>query len=299
MKVLFPTIFEKFSFGILRELIKFKKAGLKEIVFLYVIEPEKVIVPKTGELLKSEIEKEKKKAEEGFKKWKLLLEEYGIEASYHVKMGKAVEKILETAIEENVDLVILGHRKRRSFFGILFSSLGSTALTFIKVTAFPVLVFPSTFKELEKVNIFENIIVATDLSKNSFRTLEYILKFQPLIDNVTVVHVLKNRDNISEIEEKLKEIVEHIKSTGIKEATYEIIQNDEPADAILDLAQEKNATSIAMGIIGTHEEKRMKYNLFWFGSVAQKVTDDADIPVLLVPPEREAKKIEELVEDED
>ncbi|WP_457567647.1 universal stress protein [Desulfurobacterium sp.] len=299
MKVLFPTIFEKFSFGILRELIKLKKAGLKEIVFLYVIEPEKVIVPKTGELLKSELEKEKKKAEEGFRKWQLLLEEHGIEASYHVKMGKAVEKILETAIEENADLVILGHRKRRSFFGILFSSLGSTALTFIKVTAFPVLVFPSTFKEHEKVNIFENILIATDLSKNSFRTIEYILKFQPLIDRATIIHVIKNGEENPSIKEKLSEIESHLKSSGIKEVQYKILHNDEPADAILDEAQNQNATSIAMGIIGTHEEARMKYNLFWFGSVAQKVTDDADIPVLLVPPEREAKKIEELVEEEE
>ncbi|WP_022847469.1 MULTISPECIES: universal stress protein [unclassified Desulfurobacterium] len=299
MKVLFPTIFEKFSFGILRELIKLRKAGLKEIVFLYVIEPEKVIVPKTGELLKSELEKEKQKAEEGFKKWQLLLEEYGIEASYHVKMGKAVEKILETAIEENADLVILGHRKRRSFFGILFSSLGSTALTFIKVTAFPVLIFPSTFKEHEKVSIFEKIIIATDLSKNSFRMIEYILKFQPLIDGITVVHVLKNGSESTEIEEKLKEITDHIKSSGVKNVSYKILRNDEPADAILNEAQNENATLIAMGIIGTHEEKRMKYNLFWFGSVAQKVTDDADIPVLLVPPEREAKTIEELIEDEE
>ncbi|WP_456397319.1 universal stress protein [Desulfurobacterium sp.] len=297
MKVLFPTIFEKFSFGILKEIIKLKEAGLEEVIFLYVVELEKVIVPKTGELLKSELEKEKKKAAEGFRKWQLLLEEYGIKAKYYVKLGKAVEKILETALDENVDLVILGHRKRRSFLGILFSSLGSTALTFIKVTAFPVLVFPSTFKEHEKVSIFEKIEIATDLSKNAYRTVEYILKFKPLIKKVIVTHVLKTKDNIEQVENKLKEIIEHLKAEGIKEASYKLIEHTDPADAILESAQEENVNLIAMGIIGTHEEERMKYNLFWFGSVAQKVADDADIPVLLVPPERETEKIRKMLKN--
>ncbi len=297
MKVLFPTTFEKFSFGILKEIIKLKETGLEEVIFLYVVELEKVIVPKTGELLESELEKEKKRAEEGFRKWQLLLEEYGVKAKYYVKLGKAVEKILETAIKEDVELVILGHKKRKSFLGILFSGLGSTALTFLKVTAFPVLVFPSTFKEHEKISIFEKIEVATDLSKNSFRTLEYILKFKPLIEKIVVSHVLKDKDKKVEVEEKLQKIVEQLKTAGIKEATYKLIEHQEPADAILEAAQEENANLLAMGIIGTHEEERMKYNLFWFGSVAQKVTDDADIPVLLVPPERETEKIKEMLKN--
>ncbi len=287
MRVVFPTLFEEFSFKVLEELVKLKPCGLKEIHFLYVIEPEKVIVPKTGEILKSEVEKLRNKALSVFKKWETFLHERGIKAFYTVEIGKPVERILLKASQVKADLVVMGHRKRRGIFGIIFSSLGSNALTLIKITTFPVLVFPSTYDFRDRESIFERPLLALDLSKNSELVVEYLCRFSPLIKDAKIIHVLKD-EPLELVKEKFKRLSLKFLNHSVS-CSFEVFEGN-PSDEIIKVAEREKRTLIAMGIIGRHEEERRRYNLFWFGSVAQKVTDDSDVPVLLVPPER--KRIE-------
>jgi len=201
-KVLFSSKLNEKDILFLKNITPLKQVGLQEVVFLYVIEPELVVVPKTGDLLKDEIEKLKKSAISKFKEWSKYLEEFNIKTKFYILIGKPAEKILEVAEKEDVSLITVIYKKHRSFFKFFLPGLGSTALTLFKVTYLPVIVFPYDFTE-EK-NVFSDILVAVDFSKNSEDVINYIVNLKPLVKRVVLTYITKkSTDDMEEIKTKL------------------------------------------------------------------------------------------------
>jgi len=290
-KILFPSKFYKNDFIILKNIIPLKEVGLQEVVFLYVIEPELVVVPKTGQLLKDEIEELKKLALAKFKEWSEYLERFNIKTKFYIFVGHPAEKILEVAEKEDVSLITISYKKRRKFFKFFLGGLGSTTLTLLKVVYLPIIVFPYDFAE-EK-NIFSDILIAVDFSKNSENVINYVLNLKPLVKRVILVYVSQedeSTDYIEKVKSKLEEYKNILEKKKI-EAQY-CIYYGKVVEKILEAAKKHNVGLIAMGITGKDEEEKRRFNFLFIGSTAQKVVSLSDLPVLLIPPNREKLVLE-------
>ena len=285
-KLLFPSKLYENDFIVLKNITPLKEVGLQEVVFLYVIEPELVVVPKTGELLKDEIEKLKNIASAKFKEWSEYLEKFNIKTKFYILVGDPAEKILEVSEKENVSLITISYKKRRKFFKFFLSGLGSTTLTLLKVTYFPIIVFPHDFTQ-EK-NIFSDILISIDFSKNSEEVINYVVNLRPLVKRVILVYIADKEESIDKMEEikiKLDAYKDILKEKGIE--TYSYIYYGRVAEKILEAAKKHNVNLIAMGITGKDEEEKKRFNFFFIGSTAQNVVNLSDLPVLLIPPKRE------------
>jgi nucleotide-binding universal stress UspA family protein len=78
-----------------------------------------------------------------------------------------------------------------------------------------------------------------------------------------------------DVDATLREAVEEIQSAGLEVATY--AREGDPADAILDVAEEQNADLIVVGNKGMTGAKR-----FLLGSVPNKVSHHAPCSVLII-----------------
>ena len=78
-----------------------------------------------------------------------------------------------------------------------------------------------------------------------------------------------------DVEATLKEGAENVEGAGVKAATY--AREGDPADAILDVAEETNADLIVVGNKGMTGTKR-----FLLGSVPNKVSHHAPCSVLII-----------------
>lgn len=284
-KILFPSKFYESDFSALKSILVLKEVGLKEIVFLYVIEPEAVIVPKTGEILKEELERLKKLAQVQFEEWIEFLQKFNINAKSYVLLGEPAEKILELAEKENVDLVVLNHKKKRNFLKFFITGIGSTVLTLLKIICTPVIIFPYPYEEDE--NIFSDVLIAIDFSKNSEEVINYLKNLKPLVKRAVLIHVIENEediDNIEEVKNKLDEYKNILEKEGIN--AYHFIYYGKTYEKIIEAAKEHKVKLVAMGITGKHEEEKRRFDFIFIGSVTQKVVDLSDKPVFLVPPKR-------------
>ena len=245
-KILFSSKLQESDIFFLKNITLLKQVGLQEIVFLYVIEPELIVVPKTGDLLKDEIEKLRNLATSKFKEWSEYLEKFNIKTKSYILIGKPAEKILEVAEKEDVSLITISHKKRRSFFKFFLTGLGSTALILLKVTYLPIIVFPYDF--VEEKNIFSDILVPIDFSKNSEAVLNYIVDLKPLVKRVILTYIFKNKksiDNIEEIKNKLESYKRFLEENKIEAHSY--IYYGKIAEKILEQFLAENVPRSNMG----------------------------------------------------
>jgi nucleotide-binding universal stress UspA family protein len=144
-KVLVPIDFSDYSKSALRYAVNFAKSFNAEIILIYVVEP--VIYPpdfSMGQIAMPSINTEwDDRAKEELQK----LAKSEIVASENVKTiiktGKPFVEIIETAKEENVDLIIIATHGRSGVEHILF---GSTAEKVVRKAPCPVLTLREPFK---------------------------------------------------------------------------------------------------------------------------------------------------------
>ena len=284
-KILFSSKLQESDIFFLKNITLLKQVGLQEIVFLYVIEPELIVVPKTGDLLKDEIEKLRNLATSKFKEWSEYLEKFNIKTKSYVFVGDPAEKIFEVSKKEDISLITMIHKRRRKFLNFLLGGLGSTTLTLLKIIDLPIIVFPHDFNE-EK-NVFSDVLIAIDFSKNSEKIIDYVSNLKPLVKKVILIYVVekeKSVDDIEKIETKLSEYKSGLEKKGIE--TYFHIYYGKIAEKILEAAKKHKVSLIAMGITGKDEEEKRRFNFFFLGSTSQKVVNLSNLPVLLIPPKR-------------
>lgn len=150
--------------------------------------------------------------------------------------------------------------------------------------------------------MFQHILVPLDGSGFSEKALAYALSLADHYHSeLTLVQVIMPAQWMSMLEAETPEMVDRIrlaneskataymkdKVTSLKERGYVVsaeVRESEPiAEAILNTAQ---ANGVDMIVMSTHG--RSGINRWVFGSVAERVVRYADMPVLLVRPEREA-----------
>ncbi len=289
-KILYPTRFEEFSLPILGSIACLQRAGLEEVVLLYVIDTDgfqtevnggvglNLDLIRQGALGKLETLSE-------------ALRTRGIGAKTVISIGPLVPEIIKTAAKENVSLIVAG-RQKRDILGELF--VGSTTDRIIRQAKVPVLVAKyHTLKEVQgKVeeafcnDLFRRILYPTDWSPGADLVKAYLPTLRQVgASEAVVVHVVEelpyeaqylNREAlVKSVEEKMGPLERELQTEGFEVKTY--ILEGKPYREINRLATEEDVSLIVMGFqgLGFVEE------VFW-GSVSQKVVEYSEKPVLVV-----------------
>lgn len=211
-----------------------------------------------------------------------------------VVYGNAADSILEFAQSQKMDLIVMA---THGLSGITRWWLGSVAEKVVSAASTPIMLVQATRPEKHdaiSVKSIERILVPLDGSELGKAALPYAemltLKTGAAIDLLHVVSppgaieasLLTGPDWIKLIqvlqkagEEYLKEVVQQLSERGIK-ASHEVVTG-EPADKIVQYAEAKNVSLIAMSTHG-----RTGLARWVMGSIADKVVHAASVPVWLV-----------------
>ena len=275
-----------------------KKFGT-EIVTLVTVVP----VPYTVERTEFSTDEQRQK----LKAYKKKLEEAGFEARFEIRSGVHFyppTEIIQEAEECGADYIVIANRGHSKVQEML---LGSTATEVLQRSPLPVYLInvevdwhdDDTEKRMLVLSqsaekSMDHILYATDFSETAERAFRVIQSFDSarLVKKVSLIHVQghhyialsdpvslevlteKNREQLNELRNKL--------SDSIREDVEIIITFGTPAKEIVTAAEENNATMIVMGSQGKGFIEK-----FFIGGVSSQVTRISNIPVLLIPAERE------------
>jgi nucleotide-binding universal stress UspA family protein len=128
----------------------------------------------------------------------------------------------------------------------------------------------------------EAVRQATELASAVGGTIHLVSAFEPVGNQRLREERVQAPDDLQwmvnereDVEATLKQASDQIKEAGVKVETYS--RQGDPADAILDVAEEKNADLIVVGNKGMTGAKR-----FLLGSVPNKVSHHAPSSVMII-----------------
>jgi len=288
-KLLFVTKFEELQFDALLSLLDLRKAALSHVVFLNVIQREKVALRRGAGYQKEEEIKLREKANIRFIEWAENLFEQGMEVGVYITVGSLVQQVITAVEKENVDLIVIGPQKKGKLEQ-LYS--GSDITEIIRRAATPVLVYKYLTQDAKITEKpFDRPILATDWSPAGQRAVAYVKGLKNVIKRLDVVHVADEKSlkgdsamavqkTRKESRRKLDEICDMLEADGIEAKSHVYI--GDPASEIEMAARECQATMIIAGISGKSYWKER-----WIGSTPRALAEKSAFPTLLIPPEPE------------
>ncbi len=287
-KLLFVTKFEELWFDALQSLLDQRKLPLSHVVFLNVIEREKVALHRGAGYQKEEEIKLREKANIRFIDWAEHLFEQGLECGVYIVVGSLVQHVVDTARKEDVDLIVIG-RQKKGKLELFYSSSDITEI--IRRAEVPVLVYKYMTQDIKAVESpLKRPLLATDWSPSSWRAVEYLKNLKDAIEQINVVHVaseksLKGSSAMAvqkirkETRQRLEEICDVFEEAGIDARPHVYVGN--PVAEIEKAARDCQSTLIVAGTSG-----KSAWTERWVGSVPKDLAEKSVFPTLLVPPEK-------------
>jgi nucleotide-binding universal stress UspA family protein len=284
--ILFVTTFEDLSFDALQALLELRKTGLDHVVFLNVIEREKVAMRRgTGYNRQEEI-KLREVANIRFIDWAESLFEQGMEVGVYIVVGSLVKQVVKSATNENSDLVVMGPRKTgklKQFFA------GSDLGDILRRTGKPLLVYRYVDERSGAVvHPFDTLVLAVGDVAPDQPSVRAVASLADIASTVHVVHVASEKTLTAssameiqrtrkEARQRLEDICDVLEAAGVSAEPHVYI--GDPAAEIEKAAREFRATMVVLGVggKGSGSVKRL-------GDVATAVAEDGSYPTLLVPP---------------
>jgi nucleotide-binding universal stress UspA family protein len=201
--------------------------------------------------------------------------------------GKDVWAALESILrEDQVDLIVLGTSGRTGLPRLL---LGSTAEEVFRRSPVPVMtVGPSVHGDDRGGARWERVVFASDFTPESLTAAPYAISFAEENDaHLTLLHVIevwgqrkeanKQRLTVAEAMHQLHEIIPPEAGLWCRPET--VVEHGEPAARILEVAKERNADLIVLGIRGT---RHMLTASHLERTITHEIVGHASCPVLTV-----------------
>ncbi len=256
-KMLFVTNFEKLWFDALESLLDLRKSGLNHVVFLHVIEKDKIAMHRGKGYLKEEEVGLKQMADVRFIDWAESIFEKGMECGAYVVVGNYIPKILSTAEAEKANLIVIEAHERTKLEKLYADS---TVLELLRRTKIPVLIHKYMLPSGKtNENPFETPLLATDWSSPCERAMEQIIDIKNSIKKVVVVHVVsedtmkgKSKLELQMLQKENKKRLEEVRTTfeneEIEAETH--LCMGEAVSQIENASREYGATMIVTGTTG-------------------------------------------------
>jgi len=287
-KMLFVTKFEELGFDALRSFLNLRNSALEHVVFVNVIERDRVAMRRGKGYEKDEEIRLREAANIRFIDWAETLFEQGLEVGCYIVVGGLVPEVIKATQKENADLIVIG-RSHKGVIEHLYS--GSDVTELLRRAWTPVLVY----KYLSEIAIsveepFERPLLAIDWSPSSLRAVEYLKVLKDTVQEVHLVHIadekaLKEPSAMAiqktrkEARDKLEEICESFEAAGIKAREHVYI--GDPDDEIEKAAKDCQATMIVLG-----SSAKAAWVEKFLGSTPRKIAEESIYPTLLIPPEK-------------
>jgi nucleotide-binding universal stress UspA family protein len=283
-RLLLATDGSSFSEGAIREAIQLAKQCSSTLSALSVIETN----PEYETIAPQLLERSEKAAREHLETVKAQAKKEGVDCATSILEGEdSYNYIAEEALKSKASMIILGRRGRT---GLKRLAMGSTTARVIGHAPCNVLVVPRAAQIA-----FRNILVATDGSpystaavseaigiakKNKCKLTIIAVVPAELATPTDIEFVATQRELIAEkemhsAEKNAKEVKEAAIKAGVEVQAF--VMTGKPADAIIDIAKEKNADLI---VVGSHGRTGLEKLLM--GSVAERVIVLASCAVLVV-----------------
>jgi len=284
-KLLFVTKFEDLCYDSLNSLLTLRKAGLEHVVFLNVIERDKVAMKRGSGYLKEEEVKLKETANIRFIDWAENLFELGMEVGAYIEVSTLIPEILKAVEKEKPDLIVIG-RSHKGPLEQLYSRSDITELT--RRTAIPILVFKHLAEDkVVPEKIFERPLFATSWSNSSEKAISCLKELGNVIGEMHIMHVVNEKDlkssdthEVQKVRKKerkqLDDLCEEFEDAGISVRPHVYV--GDPEKEILKAAKEYQATMI---ILGFSEKTAILER--WMGSISRNIADKSIYPCMLFP----------------
>jgi len=288
-KLLFVTKFEGLCYDALRSLLVLRKADLEHVVFLNVIERDKVAMKRGAGYLKEEEVKLKETANIRFIDWAENLFEMGMEVGAYIEVSTLIPEILKVIEKESPDLIVIG-RSHKSTLEQLYS--GSDVNELVRRTRIPILVFKHMAEDkIVPEKLFERLLFATNWSETVVRMVEYIKSMKNVIGEIHVIHVVKDSalkspdahavQKVRKSERKrLDDHCDELDEQGIKARAHLYV--GDPQKEIEKAAREYQASMI---VLGSSDKAAIIER--WGGSISRHMSDNSIFPCLIIPGKKE------------
>ena len=200
-----------------------------------------------------------------------------------VKEGNASKKILETAEEENVDLIVVGKRGM-SVIEKLF--IGSVANQLLRNSHIPILI---TKKRRGKAR-FKNILVPTDFSEREEIERDHAWNLAKAFDSdLMLLNILELHDyefSPRELDEMFNAVLKRLKRRRKREKEKIKISEDvyRAVNASIGIVDYSQTHGFDLIVISTCSHSKLQR--FFLGSTTEKVISYSNIPVFAIPPSR-------------
>jgi nucleotide-binding universal stress UspA family protein len=284
-KLLFVTKFNDLSFNALQSLLSLRKAGLTHVVFVNVIEREKVAMHRGLGYQKAEEIRLRETANIRFIDWAEHLFEQGMEVGVYIVVGNLVSQIVEATRKEQADLVVIGYSRKR-LLDQLYS--GSDITELIRRTSVPVLVYKPPADKIDLLDKpFERPLLATDWSAAGKQAEKLLMPLKGVVNNIDIIHVADEKDlkgsamQIQKLRKqtraKLDTIADRFEDNGIEARAHVYI--GDPLEEIERAAADCQSSMIVLG-----SSSRPAWKERWLGSLPRAIAEDSDYPTLIVPP---------------
>ena len=286
-KLLFVTKFEQLWFDALQSLLELRKTGLNHVVFLNVIERDKVALRRGTGYRKKEEVKLREIANIRFIDWAESLFEQGMEVGAYIVVGSLVQQVILAVEKEDVDLIVIGRPKKgklEQFYS------GSDVTEIIRRSKTPVLVYKYLHPDgMQTEKPFEKPLLALDWSSASLRAVQYLKKLKGIVSEINAVHIidegqLKGDSSMAvqksrkDSRQKLENICDDFEKEGIRAKPHVYVGN-----AILEIEKAARECQATMVVAGTSGKGSLKERLI--GNIPEALARDSVFPILLIPPE--------------
>lgn len=284
-KLLFVTKFEDLCYDALNSLLSLRKAALDHVVFLNVIEREKVSMKRGSGYLKEEEVKLKETANIRFIDWAENLFELGMEVGAYIEVSDLIPEILKVIEIEKPDLIVIGRSHKRKLEQ-LYSRSDITELT--RRVRIPILVFKHLGEDkVVPEELFKRPLFATSWSTSSEQAVSSLKEMGKVIGELHLMHVVNEKDlkhpNSHEVQKvrknerkRLENLCDEFEAAGISARPHVYV--GDPEKEILKAAKEYQATMIILGF-----SERSAILERWMGSIARNIADKSIYPCLLFP----------------
>lgn len=281
-KALICIDFSEPSKRLIDGVIDLKKIGVKEVVLASVINvhPADENVP----FIKETYSEKRQLTLERLEELSAIVKKQGLETKEIVSFGFTGKELLSIAVQEQVDLLIVGSHGKGVIKTIL---LGSTSFELARKSEIPVLI--EKFKDVERdefdlvsIEKFKKVLLPVDFSQSSFKVIDFVKEKDFIKDIILVKVVAKGEDledldkKTGEIQKKLDEIKNDLVAAG-KNVEVRLKQGT-PAEKIMEIADDESASLIMISKGGAGSITELL-----IGSTAIDIARYSKIPVLLFP----------------
>lgn len=284
-KLLFVTKFEELCYDALNSLLTLRKSALEHVVFLNVIERDKVAMQRGSGYLKEEEVKLKETANIRFIDWAENLFELGLEVGAYMEVSTLIPEILKVVEKESPDLIVIG-RSHKGALEQLYK--GSDVVELMRRTEVPILVFKHMVEDkIVPEKLFERPLFSTNWTGTGKKAIEYIKGLKNVIGELHIMHVVKDSvlkssdthevQKVRKAERKrLDDLCDEFEDAGISARPHVYV--GDPQKEIEKAAKEYQATMV---ILGSSEKAAIVER--WTGSISKNIADKSIYPCLLIP----------------